>query len=142
VAAVIGLMIGIGILLNGVTASATTALIQPLITAVMPKSPLAYVLFFAILSPLALYRGPLNMYGMGSGLAVIMLASGGMSPYAVGMALRSNTLVQCASDPTNTQNVICADFAHVDVNDILKSTLPYTMVMCLIALIYSAIFIF
>jgi hypothetical protein len=82
------------------------------------------------------------MYGMGSGLAVIMLSSGGMSPYAVGMALRSNTLVQCASDPTNTQNVICAEFAHVDVNDILKFTLPYTMLMCLIALIYSAIFIF
>lgn len=142
VAAVIGLMIGIGILLNGVTANATKALIEPIIANVIPSSPVMYVLFFAILSPLALYRGPLNMAGMGSGLAAIMLSAGTMNPFAVGMALRCNTFVQCASDPTNTQNVICADFAHVDVNDVLKSTLPYTMVMCLIGLIYSAIFIF
>lgn len=142
VAAVIGLMIGIGILLNGVTAVATTALIQPLVTAIIPKTAVGYVLLFAILSPLALYRGPLNMYGLGSGLATIMLAAGSMNPYAVGMALRCNTFVQCASDPTNTQNVICADFAHVDVNDILKSTLPFTMLMCFAGLVYSAVFIF
>lgn len=140
VAAVVGLMIGIGILLNGVTATATTALIQPLVTAIIPSSAIGYVLLFTILSPLALYRGPLNMYGLGSGLATIMLAAGSMNPYAVGMALRCNTFVQCTSDPTNTQNVICADFANVDVNDILKSTLPFTMVMCLAGLIYSAIF--
>ncbi|MDK2813826.1 MAG: hypothetical protein PWQ08_1081 [Clostridiales bacterium] len=142
VAAVIGLMIGIGILLNGVTAAATTALIQPLVTAIIPKTAVGYVLLFALLSPLALYRGPLNMYGLGSGLATIMLGAGSMNPFAVGMALRCNTFVQCTSDPTNTQNVICADFAQVDVNDILKSTLPFTMVMCLVGLIYSAIFIF
>ncbi len=142
VAAVIGLMIGIGILLNGVTAVATTALIQPLVTAIIPKTAVGYVLLFAILSPLALYRGPLNMYGLGSGLATIMLAAGSMNPYAVGMALRCNTFVQCASDPTNTQNIICADFAHVDVNDILKSTLPFTMLMCFAGLVYSAVFIF
>ena len=142
VAAVIGLMIGIGILLNGVTTTNTIALIEPIITAVMPKNPITYVLFFAILSPLALYRGPLNMSGMGSGLAVIMLSAGTMNPFAVGMALRSNSLVQTASDPTNTQNVICADYAHVDVNDVLKSTLPYTMAMCLLGLIYAAVFVF
>ena len=125
-----------------VIANATKALIEPIIAHIVPGSPIVYVLFFAILSPLALYRGPLNMAGMGSGLAAIMLAAGTMNPFAVGMALRCNTFVQCASDPTNTQNVICADFAHVDVNDVLKSTLPYTMVMCLLGLIYSAIFIF
>ncbi len=142
VAAVVGLMIGIGILLNGVTATATTALMQPLVQAIIPSTAIGYVLLFALLSPLALYRGPLNMFGLGSGLATIMLASGNINGFAVGMALRCNTFVQCTSDPTNTQNVICADFAHVDVNDILKSTLPFTMIMCFIGLIYSAIFIF
>ena len=47
------------------------------------------------------------------------------------MALKSISVVQCVADPTNTQNVIVADYAKVDVNDILKSTLPYTMVMAL-----------
>lgn len=142
VAGVIALMIGIGILLNGVAAEATTALMQPLISAILPTSPVVYVILFTILSPLALYRGPLNMYGLGSGLANIFLAAGTLSPVAVGMALRSTSVVQCISDPTNTQNVIVADFAKVDVNDILKSTLPYTVVMAFGILLYTAIFIF
>ena len=142
VAGVIGLMVGIGILLNGVAAPQTSALMQPIIEKVLPSNPVVYVLVFTILSPLALYRGPLNMYGLGSGLANIFVAAGTLSPAAVGMALRSTSVVQCVSDPTNTQNVIVADYASVDVNDILKSTLPYTMVMALGILVYTVAVLF
>lgn len=138
VAGVIALMMGIGILLNGVAAKATSALMQPVIGAILPSDKIVYVILFTVLSPLALYRGPLNMYGLGSGLANIFLQAGSLSASAVGMALRSTSVVQCVSDPTNTQNVIVADYAKVDVNDILKSTLPYTMVMALAILVYTA----
>ena len=142
VAGVIGLMMGIGILLNGVSATQTSSLMQPIISAIVPSNPIVYVILFTILSPLALYRGPLNMYGLGSGLAKIMVAAGTLSASAVGMALRSTSVVQCVSDPTNTQNVIVADYANVDVNDILKSTLPYMMVMAFFILLYTAIALF
>ena len=142
VAGVIGLMMGIGILLNGVSATATATLMKPIISAILPSNPIVYVVLFTILSPLALYRGPLNMYGLGSGLANIFLTAGKLSAPAVGMALRSTSVVQCVADPTNTQNVIVADYAKVDVNDILKSTLPYTMVMALGILVYTATFLF
>lgn len=142
VAGVIGLMMGIGILLNGVSATQTSSLMQPIISAIVPSNPIVYVILFTILSPLALYRGPLNMYGLGSGLAKIMVSAGTLSASAVGMALRSTSVVQCVSDPTNTQNVIVADYANVDVNDILKSTLPYTMFMAFFILLYTAIALF
>ena len=142
VAGVTALMIGIGILLNGVSAEATVALMQPLIGAIIPRSAVVYVIAFTILSPLALYRGPLNSYGLGSGLANIMLAAGTMSPAAVGNALRATGVVQGVSDPTNTQNVIVADYAKVDVNAILKSTLPYTIFVTFVALVYTAVFYF
>ena len=142
VAGVIGLMIGIGILLNGVAAQKTSALMQPIISVILPSNPIMYIVIFTVLSPLALYRGPLNMYGLGSGLANIFLTAGKLSAPAVGMALRSTSVVQCVSDPTNTQNVIVADYAKVDVNDILKSTLQYTMVMALGILIYAAVALF
>lgn len=142
VAGVVGLMVGIGILLNGVAAPQTSALMQPIISLILPSNPLVYVALFTILSPLALYRGPLNMYGLGSGLANIFVAAGTLSPAAVGMALRSTSVVQCVADPTNTQNVIVADYANVDVNDILKSTLPYTMVMAFCILAYTAVTLF
>ena len=142
VAGVTALMIGIGILLNGVSAEATVALMQPLIGAIMPRSAVVYVIAFTILSPLALYRGPLNSSGLGSGLANIMLAAGAMSPAAVGNALRATGVVQGVSDPTNTQNVIVADYAKVDVNAILKSTLPYTIFVTFVALVYTGVFYF
>ncbi len=142
VAGVIGLMMGIGILLNGVAAQATSAIMQPVIAKILPSSPIVYIILFTVLSPLALYRGPLNMYGLGSGLANIFISAGKLSASAVGMALRSTSVVQCVSDPTNTQNVIVAGYAKVDVNDILKSTLPYTVVMALGILVYTAIALF
>ncbi len=142
IAGVIGLMVGIGILLNGVSATQTSELMQPVISMILPSNPIVYVIVFTILSPLALYRGPLNMYGLGSGLASIFVSAGTLSPAAVGMALRSTSVVQTVADPTNTQNVIVADYASVDVNDILKSTLPYTMVMALGILIYTAVTLF
>ena len=141
VAGVIGLMIGIGILLNAVFTPQSVELIQPVISFIAPTNPIMYIAIFTILSPLALYRGPLNMFGLGSGIAKILLLSG-LSIPAVGMALKSTSMVQTVTDPTNTQNVIIAGFAKVDVNDILKSTLPYTMIMTLGILVYSAITLF
>ncbi|MGL5378444.1 transporter [Clostridium sp.] len=142
VAGVIGLFIGIGILLNGTSANATVALMQPVISAIVPTSPMMYVVVFTILSPLALYRGPLNMYGLGSGIGNIMLAAGTLSPAAVGIALRSTGIVQGIADPTNSQNVIVADYAKCDVNDILKSTLPYTILITALGLSYTALMLF
>lgn len=142
VAGVIGLMIGIGILLNGVAADQTVALMQPVISAVLPTSPVPYVILFTICAPLALYRGPLNMYGLGSGIGNVMLAAGTLSPAAIGMALRSTGVVQGISDPTNTHNVIVCDFAKVDVTVVLKSTLPYTVLITFLSLVYTVITVF
>ncbi|SHJ74149.1 TRAP-type C4-dicarboxylate transport system, large permease component [Clostridium amylolyticum] len=142
VAGVIGLMIGIGILLNGVSATATVALMQPLIKSVLPTTPIPYIIVFTLASPLALYRGPLNMYGLGSGVGNVMIAAGTLSPAAIGMALRSTGVVQGISDPTNTHNVIVSDFAKVDVNTVLKSTLPYTVLITFLSLVYTAVVLF
>ena len=46
----------------------------------------------------------------------------------------STGLVQGVCDPTNTMNVWAADFTKTDVNDILRSTLPYVFGATLIAL--------
>jgi H+/gluconate symporter-like permease len=97
VAGVIGLMIGIGILLNGVAAQKTSALMQPIISVILPSNPIMYIVIFTVLSPLALYRGPLNMYGLGSGLANIFLTAGKLSAPAVGMALRSTSFYLAAT---------------------------------------------
>jgi len=141
VAGAIGLMVGIGILINAVTAPQVSEVLKPMIETILPTSPLTYILFFSLLSPLALYRGPLNSYGLGSGLGVLMLGAG-LSPLATMLALRSASLLQGLSDPTNTHNVWSSDFAKVEVNDILRKTLPWAMVAVTVSMIMAGFIAF
>ena len=141
VAGAMGLMIGIGILLSSVMSPQVSAVISPLIESVLPNTPLMFILFFTILSPLAIYRGPLNVWGLGSGIAALFV-SAGMTPVAAMLALRAVSNVQSVSDPTNSHNVWVADFTKSDINEILKKTLPWTMVSVLIAVIVGSFMVF
>lgn len=141
VAGAMALMIGIGILLSSVMSPQVSAVISPLIETVLPGSPLTYILFFTILSPLAIYRGPLNVWGLGSGIAALFVTAG-MSPVAAMLALRAVSNVQSVSDPTNSHNVWVADFTKSDINEILKKTLPWTMTSVLISVIIGSFMVF
>jgi len=134
---VLGLFIGIGMVLNAVMADITAALMKPLLTAVIPQHRLGYILFFTLLAPLALYRGPLNMFGLGSGLAALLVSSKLLSPIAVMGAFISSGQIQSICDPTNTHNVWLAQYMKITTEDILKKTLIYTWVFVLIALLYA-----
>lgn len=141
IAGAMALMIGIGILLNSVMAPQVSSLISPLIEAVLPTNPLMYIIFFTLLSPLAIYRGPLNVWGLGSGIAALFVTAG-MTPVAAMLALRVVSNVQAVSDPTNSHNVWVADFTKSDINEILKKTLPWMMVSVLISMLIGAFMVF
>ncbi|WP_230202436.1 transporter permease [Paenibacillus ihumii] len=141
VAGAMALMIGIGILLNSVMAPQVASLISPLIESVLPSSPLMYIIFFTLLSPLAIYRGPLNVWGLGSGIAALFVTAG-MTPVAAMLALRVVSNVQAVSDPTNSHNVWVADFTKSDINEILKKTLPWMMVAVLVSMIFGSFMVF
>lgn len=141
VAGAMGLMIGIGILLNAVMAPQVAAIIQPVIKMIIPTSPVTYVLIFTVLAPLALYRGPMNMWGLGSGIGAILVASG-MNPVAAMVALRVEGLVQGTCDPTNTHNVWSADFTKTEVNDLTKGTIGWTMAAVVVSLIIASFMFF
>ncbi|MFZ5827360.1 MAG: transporter [Bacillota bacterium] len=132
VAPVLGLMIGIGMAVTALMADPVKAVMTPLLQGIVPTSPLGYVLFFGLLSPLALYRGPLNLYGLGAGVGAILTSL--FQPHLVMGALMSTGMIQGVCDPTNTHNAWTGGFTKTDVNDILKATLPYVFVATLVAL--------
>jgi len=113
--------------------------IQPFTRQWIPTSPLPYVLIFSLAAPLALYRGPLNLWGMGFGLATAFIAAG-LPPAAVMGLLMSVGQIQGISDPTNTQNVWLASEMRVDVQKVMWNTLPYAWTVAVLGLIASAIF--
>jgi hypothetical protein len=136
------LMLGIGMVLIATMSPQVSAIIQPMIKQVVPHgNSLAamakYVAIFTILAPLALYRGPLNLWGMGSGL--IGALNGLMPGGAIMGAFMSVGMIQGVCDPTNTHNVWIANYTNIDVQDILKRTLPYMWILALIGLALSAV---
>ena len=118
----LALLIGIGMTLQTVLSPQVSAILSPVISAMIPSSPITYVLIFGILSPLAIYRGPLNMFGLGSGISALLVASG-MNPIAAMLALRMDSNLQAVCDPTNSHNVWVSDFTKTDVNEYTKKTI-------------------
>ena len=138
VAPAVILMIGIGMLLNATTLPTVRESLGPLISKVDFGSPLVYVLFFGLLSPLALYRGPLNPYGIGIGIYLLIRDLNLMPPLALLAAVMSVVQVQNTCDPTNTQNVWIANFVGIRVEELTKQTILFKMVVCLLGLMAGA----
>ncbi len=144
------LMFGIGMLLNSIIGPGENwnkvnpegwpvlNLLQPFLKQIVPNNFFSYVITFTLLAPLALYRGPLNVWGMGYGLAGILMASG-MNPGAIMGLLLGVGQIQGVSDPTNTQNVWLANELKIDVQKILWNTLPYTWVVAFLGLIAAGL---
>ena len=143
----VALMIGIGMLLNAILGPSgwghgewkVYAQLKPLFKAIVPSSPVLYVVVFSLLSPLALYRGPLNVWGLGYGIATLISSPVGTLPPASVMGLLLSVgQIQGVCDPTNTHNVWIANELKIDVNQILRKTFPYMWSLATVGLIISA----
>jgi C4-dicarboxylate transporter, DcuC family len=139
VAPAVVLMIGIGILVEAVMHPQVQAQVRPVLSLILPSSRLGYIVVFSLLAPLALYRGPLNLWGMGAGLAAMMAASPGLGAAAVMGALLSVGQIQGVCDPTNTWNVWIANYVGTDVQRILRRTIGYVWPAAVVGLALSAL---
>jgi hypothetical protein len=138
VAPAICLMMGIGMVLVATWHPAVSEVLRPLVVSWVPRSPGRFVLFFAVLAPLALYRGPLNLWGMGFGLAGLLHRSGALTPRQILVAFLSDGQLQGVCDPTNTHNVWIANQLGVELQDILKRTLPPIWGLAVLGLLLGA----
>lgn len=118
------LMMGIGMLLNAVMHQNISKAIAPLLMSAIPTSGLWYVIGFTLLAPFALYRGPLSLWGMGSGLVALIKGPLG-GPATMSMLLSVGQL-QGVCDPTNTHNVWIATYLGTDTQVLLRKTILYT----------------
>ncbi|MFD5185062.1 transporter [Streptomyces sp. NPDC058372] len=137
-AAPIVLFIAIGILLAAVKLPGAVESLEPLVKAVSPQNPVLFVLVFTLLVPLCLYRGPLNVYGLGAGIAGVLIAAGIYPAVAVlGLATSYNQVFGVA-DPTSTQTVWSAQYAGTTPQQVMLRTLPYVWAVALGGLCVTA----
>ncbi len=135
----VALIMGIGMVLNAVMHPAVAGIISPILLKIMPSSPIQYVLFFVVLAPLSLYRGPLNMWGMGAGIIGLMLTSKALPAAAIMGALMSVGQIQGVCDPTNTHNVWISNYLNLNVQNIMKKTIIYMWILALVGLVIASV---
>jgi hypothetical protein len=136
------LMMGIGMLINALQLPEVKSTIEPFVRSLPIGSWWTYVLFFGLLSPLALYRGPFNLFGLGAGFFAIIAGAGVLPAIAVLAAAMAIVQVQNVCDPTNTHNVWVANFVGVRVEELTKSTIWAMILICMVGLILAAAMFF
>lgn len=137
-AAPITLFIAIGILLAAVKLPGTVNALEPLMKSVSPHNAVLFVLVFTLLVPLCLYRGPLNIYGLGAGIAGVLIAAGVYPAIAVLGLTTSYNQVFGVADPTSTQTVWAAQYAGVTPQQVMTRTLPYVWCVALGGFVVTA----
>lgn len=133
------LFVGIGMLLNATTNETVAQVLAPVVDFITPTSVVVFLLFFIILAPLSLYRGPLHINGLGSGIAGLMMTSGLIPLPALFGAFFSLDRMNVPADPTNTMNVWTGNYVGCDPVAILKRLLPYVWVVAALGVGYAAI---
>jgi hypothetical protein len=131
------LMIGIGMLITAVRHPNVANAIAPLLTAIIPTHPLNYVVVFTLIAPLSLYRGPLSVWGMGSGIVALIQKATALSSRAIMGMLWSVGQIQGICDPTNTHNIWIANYLGTDTQALLRKTIPYAWLAVIAGLCLS-----
>jgi len=136
------LMIGIGMLITAVRHPNIANAISPIVANVIPTTAVPYIIIFTLAAPLALYRGPLSLWGMGSGLVALIQKSTALSSSAIMSMLMSVGQIQGICDPTNTHNIWIATYLGTDTQTLLKKTAPYAWLATIAGLCLAVFFKF
>lgn len=134
------LMIGIGMLIVSVSNPVISGAIAPLVIGIVPTHAVMYVIAFTLMAPLALYRGPLSLWGMGSGLVKLIQNTTALSGQAIMGMLMSVGQVQGICDPTNTHNIWIATYLGTDTHALLKRTIAYAWLAVICGLLLACAF--
>jgi hypothetical protein len=95
---------------------------------------------FGFASPLALYRGPLNPYGVGIAVFTVLASSHVLIAVVLVAAVMAVVQVQNVCDPTNTANVWIANFTGVPIESLTKRTLAYQVGVAVLATLAVVLF--
>ncbi|HEV3090373.1 MAG TPA: hypothetical protein VGX91_02910 [Candidatus Cybelea sp.] len=129
------LFMGIGMLLVATRQNQVAVALTPLVGGEWLRNPVSFVALFGVGSPLVLYRGPLNPFGVGIAIFTVLLTTHVLPPVIVVAAIMAVVQVQNVCDPTNTSNVWVANFTGVPIAGITGRTLPYQTAVAIVATI-------
>ncbi|MHB1133587.1 MAG: hypothetical protein ACYC4L_14540 [Chloroflexota bacterium] len=103
--------------------------LNPVFSPLLPNTPLMVVAFFALLAPLAIYRGPFSVVGTGAALLAVFLNAGMISPIFLYAVWRGALSLQGSQDPTNSWTLWTIGYTKVTHGQFLRTALPFGWAM-------------
>ena len=131
----------VGMLIKASGLKEVQAVLVPVFSPILPRDHISLIAFFALLAPLSLYRGPLQIIGTGAALAKIMLGTGLLPATMITAAWQGPTNMLRAADPTVSWVVWTTGYTKVEPIQYLRKILPYLWVLSAIIAILAGFII-
>lgn len=130
-----GLLIGMlyGVNIFQAAAKQVAPILQDLLGDIIPTSPVVLLIAFCVLAPLALFRGPLMIWGSGIALASILQAMGVFTePYLFMLFLVPPVAIVASACPTQSWTMWALSYAKLEPKNYIKANLPWGWIACII----------
>jgi len=139
-----GLLIGMLYSVNIFQAAAkqVAPILQHMLGGIIPTTPVMIVAGFCILAPLALFRGPLMIWGSGIALVSIFQAMGIFSEmFLFALFLIPPVAIVASACPTQSWSMWGLSYAKVEPKQYIQTNLPWAWVILIIVEILAFVMI-
>lgn len=103
-----------------------------LLGGIIPNSTLVISIFFALLAPLGLFRGPFTLFGCGAATLGILKGIGFSTPYLYALMVIPSITMNVSICMTQSWIAWGVSYAKVSTREHLRKTLPYAWITCAI----------
>lgn len=115
------------------TAGLDAHIFKAMFGSVIPTNPLVIAIALGVLAPLALFRGPLMVWGAGSATIAILIGMKIFSPQLLFPLLYIPTISMAISTcPTQSWNLWAVNYTKITVKDYLKNGLGFAWITVII----------
>lgn len=102
---------------------------KSMIEVILPSSPLVLAIAIGILAPLALFRGPLHVWGAGAATAAVLAATGTFQPIFLLPLLYTTSIMAVSIDLTQSWNTWALTYSKLETKEYLKMGIPVMWVV-------------
>ncbi|WP_273709764.1 gluconate:proton symporter [Leuconostoc mesenteroides] len=102
---------------------------KSMIEVILPSSPLVLAIAIGILAPLALFRGPLHVWGAGAATAAVLAATRTFQPIFLLPLLYTASIMAVSIDLTQSWNTWALTYSKLETKEYLKMGIPVMWVV-------------
>ncbi len=139
-----GLLIGMlyGVNIFQAAAKQVAPILQNLLGGIIPTTPVVILIAFCVLAPLALFRGPLMIWGSGIALLSIFQAMGVFSePFLFALFLIPPVAIVASACPTQSWTMWGLSYAKLEPKQYIKTNLPWGWIILIVVEVLAFVMI-